>query len=103
MQELIKKATIIIENKIYGAVDQEKQIDRYIQNEINYRYKIDQIYVLYLTRYGGYPSNYSLSNDNRNLLKNRFKEVNFQKDILGWLNSLREKILPSIKSDKQYY
>jgi hypothetical protein len=96
----LKTATIIIENKIYGAVEQKKQIDRYIQNEINEGYNIDQIYVLYLTRDGGSPSNYSLSDNNRTLLNNRFKEVNFKDDILGWLNLLMVKIFPNINSNK---
>ena len=43
---------IIIENKIYGAVDQESQLERYIECVIMHGKKESNIYVVYLTKDG---------------------------------------------------
>ncbi len=63
--------TIIIENKIQGASDQAKQIERYICNEKNYGYKEEQIYIIYLTSDGGSPGEDSFSTDKRKDFKER--------------------------------
>ena len=43
---------IIIENKIYGAVDQESQLERYIECVINHGIEKSNIFVIYLTKDG---------------------------------------------------
>jgi len=92
----LKSSVIIIENKIHGAVEQKHQVDRYIDNEMDYlkniyddhneRYK--NLFVLYITKEGGSPSSYSLSDENKSRLENRFKAINYRDDILNWLNNI---------------
>jgi hypothetical protein len=85
------KYSIIIENKIHEAVEQHRQIERYIDNEVNKIYKLgENIYVLYLTNEGGSPSEYSISKKYKDLLGNNYKEISYREHILRWLWSLLE-------------
>ncbi|NOQ28329.1 MAG: hypothetical protein GQ564_23450 [Bacteroidales bacterium] len=79
---------IIIENKIHEAVDQEQQLERYLKIMLDKGFSENEIYVLYLTKKGGSPSEDSFSLDRR---KCRYKEINFKDDILPLL---KEQILP---------
>lgn len=86
------KYAIIIENKIWNAPDQENQIDRYVEYVTN---KVESIYVIYLTLDGSKEvSENSLSNITKNNLGNRFIPMNFQDDIVPWLE---EDVLPNCK------
>ena len=86
------KYAIIIENKIWNASDQENQIGRYVEYVTN---KVESIYVIYLTLDGGkIISEYSLSDETRKILGNRFIPMNFQDDIILWLE---EDVLPNCK------
>lgn len=93
---------IIIENKINGAVDQQKQIDRYIETVKNEGITTDKIYVIYLT-YDGTKKVWegSFTKDG-NVLgyiddneTGRFVELNYRDDILPLL---REISLPDEES-----
>lgn len=86
---------VIIENKIHYAQEQETQVDKYV-NEIKKTYDIDKIFVIYLTRQGGNPSEGSLSKKTKEELKNRYTSVNYRNHILPWL---KETVLP--KCDKK--
>lgn len=90
IRDKINKKTIIIENKIHYAREQPEQIDRYIKNEEEYGYEIDNIYVLYLTREGGTPSQNSLSLKNKSKLGERFKAISFSDEILNWLGEIKK-------------
>lgn len=90
IRDKINKKTIIIENKIHYAEEQPEQIDRYIKNEEEYGYEIDNIYVLYLTREGGTPSQNSLSLENKSKLGERFKAISFSDEILNWLGEIKK-------------
>jgi len=83
-----RSKTIIIENKIHGASDREKQIERYINIEKNDGYDESNIYVLYLTKTGGHPSEESLSKERKESLNERYKGINYKNDILPWLNDI---------------
>jgi len=83
------KKSIIIENKIHFAGDQNKQIERYIENEKNHCDE-NNIYVLYLTREGGAPSVDSLSPEKRKKLGQRYREISYRYDILEWLKNINE-------------
>lgn len=90
------KYAIIIENKIWNAPDQKEQIDRYV-NYVNQHLEVkdENIYVIYLTLDGSKEvSENSLSNITKNNLGNRFITVNFQDDIIPWLE---DDILPNCK------
>lgn len=83
---------IIIENKIYDAVDQDRQMERYILSCTERGIKNDRIFALYLTSDGTkqIPEG-SLTGKARELLDitststGRFSEINFRYDILPWL------------------
>ena len=105
---LIENASqaIIIENKIYGAVDQESQLERYIECVKMHGKKESNIYVVYLTKDGEKSVdnssftqkakkylNYKESIDN-----GRFIPLSYKYDILPWLEAI---VLPNctIKED----
>lgn len=105
---------IIIENKIKDAGDTDQQLARYIYtaatgnrdpNTFNEWYKqwkesdqrnkevdLSNIYVLYLTREGGSPSGYSLPEELKEQLGNRYIECNYMDDLSEWFDN----ILPTL-------
>lgn len=93
--------SIIIENKINDAIDQHKQIERYIDTQKKYT-EADNIYVVYLTRDGNKkiePS--SLTDKAKKCLDwksdkdpGRFIELNYKEHILPWLET---EVLPYCK------
>ena len=86
---------IILENKI-NAGDQEAQIKRYIETIQKENDGEADIYVLFLSKKGQEPSDYSLSGlkieGGKILEKNgnevaKFKAVSYNKEIMEWLDS----------------
>ena len=76
---------IIIENKVCGAADQNKQLESYIIACQKQRgIPLDNIYVVYLTLSGGSPASGSLSQEDIAKLESRYTERNYN-DILQWL------------------
>lgn len=55
------KLSIIIENKVCGAVDQDKQLETYIYNQEQRGIPLNHIYLVYLTLTGGSPNPNSIS------------------------------------------
>ena len=92
-----KDFSIIIENKINGAVDQDKQLERYIEHETAYGVKENNIFVVYLTSNGGSPSEGSITLAERKEFGTRYKEISFRSEILPWL---RDTALPYINGSK---
>ena len=92
-----KKYAIIIENKIKGANDQEKQLKRYIEETIK-SFKNEQIYVIYLSdnapkdqTWGKYKEEF----------EPRFLHLSFREDILTWLT---DHVLPIVRlKEKEKY
>ena len=108
---------IIIENKIYGAADTERQIARYVataqgiaknektgkqENRFNDWYDNKEyketdytnIYVIYLTSDGQKePDESSLPTELKEQLKNNYIPLNYDADILPWLE---ENVLPNV-------
>lgn len=76
---------LIIENKINGACEQQKQIDRYVRIA-QQTYPSKQIYVLYL---GGetniFPSEDSMSLEIQQLINDRIICRNYKDDIIKWI------------------
>lgn len=92
---------IIIENKIKGAPDQERQLERYIKSVVNgHRVPDDNIYAIYLTDSGGKEvSDLSFTDDAKKCLgykdendMGRFVPMNYRYDILPWLE---KEVLPN--------
>lgn len=95
----VGKFAIIIENKIHWAVDQNKQIDRYINTALARGIPKEQIYVIYLTSDGKKEvSDYSFTEESKIILENRFIKMNYRDHVLPWLTNI---ILPDcpIKED----
>jgi len=95
----VGKYAIIIENKIHWAVDQDKQIDRYINTAIVRGVQKEQIYVIYLTSDGKKEvSKYSFTEESQKTLGDRFIKMNYRDHVLPWLTNI---ILPDcpIKED----
>jgi len=92
---------IIIENKVKNAVDQERQIQRYIESSIQAGFRVDQIFVLYLPpTYQKAPGEYSWGSFYESEIQNeRFLNLSFKDDILPWL---KHKLLPEIKLKDRY-
>lgn len=83
---------LIIENKINGACEQNKQIDRYVQTALNY-YSANEIYVLYLCGESNkYPSEYSMSSDIKEQLGDRIICRNYKDNITPWVASVYEHV-----------
>lgn len=82
------RQTMIIENKIHGAYEREKQVKRYIEKELNAGYK--KIYVLYLTRSGGGASEQSLPSDLKRNPDIIYKDINFRDHILKWITEIEK-------------
>lgn len=91
---------IIIENKIHWAVDQDKQIERYVNTEIERGIPSDNIWVIYLTRDGRKKvEEYSLTKWTKEFLGNHFLEMDYYHNILPWL---KEKILPNCRVREEW-
>ncbi|MDO9154368.1 MAG: PD-(D/E)XK nuclease family protein [Paludibacter sp.] len=94
IQDKQGKYAVIIENKIHGAIDQPEQIEKYINILKKSDFRLEHIYVLYLTKDGGSPSENSLPLNILKEIENRYKEINYKENILPWLE---EYILPSCR------
>lgn len=81
---------IIIENKVYGAVDQYRQLERYIDETKNNNYKEKNIFIVYLPYDNHEPGAYSWGRYKK-LFEDRYAIVSFQYDIVYWL---KNQILP---------
>jgi hypothetical protein len=89
-----KGYAIIFENKIHWAKDQEKQLSKYIEETLIYKYKKEQIYLIYLPpTYNKDPEEQSWG-EYKEDFKNRYLKLSFKDDILTWL---KDDVLPNIK------
>lgn len=94
---------IVIENKIYGAADQNIQIGSYVNKVKDHGINQEYIYVIYLTSDGNKKiEDYSFTEEAKDALKytdahkpGRFVEMNYRDHILPWL---KEDVLPEIKA-----
>ena len=94
---LTKGFAIIIENKVCEAKDQYKQLHRYIdkvkkiQKEKNKNYIDNDIYIIYLTKYNQSPNDTTWgSSEEREEYAERFCNLSYMDDVLGWLDSAKQ-------------
>lgn len=73
---------IVIENKIH-AYDQEKQLQRYHEACKNMGYVSENIYILYLNKYGDPVGAYGRGN----LKDIDFAQISYKEDIANWLDA----------------
>ena len=91
---------VIVENKIKGATDQERQLERYIESVNGHDISYDNIYAIYLTDNGEkIVGECSLTEKAKNYLgyndecdMGRFVPMNYRYDILPWLE---KEVLPN--------
>ena len=91
---------VIVENKIKGATDQKRQLERYIESVIGHNISDDNIYAIYLTDNGEKTvGECSLTDKAKNYLgyndecdMGRFVPMNYRYDILPWLE---KEVLPN--------
>lgn len=103
--EEVPSYAIIIENKIYGATDQDAQLERYINCVKNHGINASNIYALYLTKDGekvvdnkSFTDNAKKDLDYNEESNGRFIPLSYKEDILKWLEDV---VLPNctIKED----
>ncbi len=91
-----KTYTLIFENKVYNAQDQDAQLSRYIDKSIrSYHngHKQEDIYVVYMPQRAGEPSDQSWGEyKDSSIHKMRYVNFSFFDGVLPWL---REKIISS--------
>ncbi len=83
---------IIIENKI-NAGDQENQIKDYVEY-VKKQYEVtNNVFVVYLTKFGVDPSENSISTEQLNVLKKnkQYISLSYSEDVLKWLSQLTVK------------
>ena len=89
------KFAVIVENKIHNAVDQDKQIERYVDTEIDNGIPKGKIWVIYLTMDGSkVVDECSLTEKAKGILCDRFITLDYRNHILPWL---KNSILPNCK------
>ena len=92
------KYAFIIENKIHNAVEQNEQIGRYIYVCKQLGYKLNQIYILYLTRYAkNKPTIQTWGNYKKSDFEGRYVEIAYKEDIIVYL----EKYLQTISESER--
>ena len=91
--------SIIIENKVCWADDQSEQIERYIKKVQGHNVSNENIFVIYLTKYGNKKvSDKSLTQKAKDILDYedkklcRFIELNYKEDLLPMFISLANQI-----------
>lgn len=89
-----RSKAIIIENKIYAS-DQNKQLVRY-HNYAFKTYRKDNFKILYLTLKGNEPTEYSITNSQKEKLRNDIEQqdfycISYAVDIIQWLEKCLEK------------
>jgi hypothetical protein len=89
---------IIIENKIFGAGDQNEQIKRYIDVTKGYHYDEKAIFVLYMPSFTRESSKQTWGNY-KDSFNDRFAVVSFNEDVLEWL---RNYVLPNVTIKEVY-
>lgn len=84
---------VIIENKINDAIDQDEQIQRYIQSlKEEESFKEDQIYVVYLTRNdnGKEPPEDSFPSAMKERFAKRYHRISYEKEIRQWISNCQK-------------
>ncbi len=81
-----RKYAIIIENKINWAINQNKQLQRYVESVLAHGFKENEIYVFYLPL----TDNKDPDKGDQEWLEEKrvhYKKITFEKHIMGWLNT----------------
>lgn len=84
-----KTYTLIFENKVYNAKDQEAQLERYVEKSLythKYRHNLGDIYVVYMPQRSGEPAEQSWGRyKGSSIEKMRYVNFSFLDGVLPWL------------------
>jgi hypothetical protein len=94
------KYAILIENKINGAPDQDKQLQRYVNSLKDHGFSMDQILPIYLPLTYRKPNSVSRGT----IPENKIRIATFEKEIVAWLRKSIEECTSVAMTDnlKQY-
>lgn len=92
-----KKYAVIVENKVCGAVDQERQLGRYIEQCKRLEYTEEQIHILYLVDRPGQEPSEQTWDGYKEEFKGRTLVLSYTEDIIPWM----QKFLDALESNKQ--
>ena len=84
--------SVIFENKVYNAKDQEEQLSRYIDKTIEEGFKESNIFVIYLPSDRHEPADQSWGTYKEEF-RERYINLSFRNDILTWIKG---EIFPNI-------
>lgn len=90
---------IIIENKVCGAVEQGRQLEKYIDKcKKGLKDDLGKVYILYLfDRAGLEPSPQTWGKYDKKEFGDRYKQLSYAEDIIPWM----QKFLDALESNKQ--
>ena len=94
-----KDYAIIFENKIYNATDQDAQIARYIDTTIDYNYKPENIFIIYLPPFSSNEPELNSWGKYKKCFEKRYINLSFRNNVLPWLEN---DVLPLINSNDIY-
>lgn len=92
-----KKYAVIVENKVCGAVDQERQLGRYIEQCKRLEYTEEQIYILYLVDRPGKEPSEQTWDGYKEEFEGRTLVLSYTEDIIPWM----QKFLDALESNKK--
>ena len=88
---------VIVENKVCGAVDQDRQLGRYIETCTSLGYRENQIYVLYIVDRPGKEPSEQTWGGYKEEFEGRTLVLSYTEDIIPWM----QKFLDALESNKQ--
>ena len=94
---------IIIENKVCGAVEQGRQLEKYVDKCVgDLGYNLGKVYILYLfDREGLEPSLQTWGEYKKEDFGNRYLQLSYAGDIINWLDELLAKVQVDSAKKKQ--
>lgn len=95
------KYAVIVENKVCGAVDQDRQLGRYINDCVGLGYKEHQIYVLYIVDRPGKEPTEQTWEGYKKRFKDRSLVLSYTEDIIPWMQKFLEELESSKKEDEK--
>lgn len=84
------KYAIVIENKIWDAIEQPNQLTNYIKGvkEPRFGFTDNQIYIVYMPSTDEHrPTNVSWNKSYQQTFENRFRNISFRDSVIRWLES----------------
>ena len=95
------KYAVIVENKVCGAVDQDRQLGRYINGCVRLGYTEKQIYILYLVDRPGKEPSEQTWGGYKESFKRRSLVLSDTEDIIPWMQKFLEELESSKKEDEK--